>query len=257
MAEFLMRNSVSDVGVLPLVHTTQAYHLRSFQSNNTLVASDCDVFINERLNYFFVGRPAYKTRSAEAESAYWEFPCCFIFEFHAIDDVRRIFPFDSGAFSRKLYPSYIKMMKSADFEVASVANAPSRIIGAFFGTPSRYFEMKPIGEDEFNATHLLKPMDMEVRALHRLSLERSAHAFDDRRLAIEVQSGNDINLAVTRPLAVIAPSEFYEDEAFRDHVVSVWNAVPISYPVASLNVSTAYGQIYEKVREFYKGRGLL
>jgi hypothetical protein len=255
--QFLMKNSVFDGGELPLVHSTQAYHLRSLQSNGTLVASECDVFVGEKLNYFFVGRPAYKNATEESESAYWEFPCCFIFEFHAIGDVRRIFPFDSGAFNRNLYPSYMRMMKSEAFEVASVANAPGRIIGAFFGTPSRYFEMKPVGEDAFNADHLLKPMDMEVRAILRLSFERSSSNFDDRRLTIEVQSGSDVDLTVSQPLAVIAPSEFYEDATFRSHVENVWKAMPISYPISSLNVTTAYGQIYDKVREFYKGRGLL
>lgn len=257
LAEFLMKNSVFDGGDLPLIHSTKAFHLRSLQQTNTLFASDCDVFVGEKLNYFFVGRPAYKTDTEEAESAYWEYPCCFIFEFAAIGDVRRIFPFDSGAFDRKLYPSYMSMMKPEAFEVGAVAQAPGRIIGAFFGSPGRYFEMKPVGEDAFNAEHLLKPMDMEVRALHRLSLERSSTKFDDRRLTIEVQSSSDLDLTVTRPLAVIAPSEFYEDEAFRAHVETVWKAAPISYPISALNVGAAYGQIYDKVREFYKARGLL
>jgi len=257
LAEFLMKNSVTDGGGLPLVHSTKAFHLRSLQQSNTLLAGDCDVFIGEKLNYFFVGRPAYKTETEESESAYWEFPCCFIFEFEAIGDIKRIFPFDSGAFNQKRYPSYLKMMKSEAFEVSSVAGSPGRIIGAFFGSPSRYFEMKPVGEDEFHAEHLLKPMDMEVKALHRLSLEKSASTFDDRRLTIEVQSSSDVDLTVTQPLAVIAPSEFFEDDVFRSHVEMVWKATPISYPVFSLNVKTAYGQIYEKVREFYQARGLL
>lgn len=257
LGEFLMRNSVIDGGGLPLVHSTKAFHLRSLQDNNTLIAHDCDVFEGEKLNYFFMGRPAYKTETEEAESAYWEFPCCFIFEFAAIGDIRRIFPFDSGAFARERYPNYLKMMKPEAFEVSSVADAPGRIIGAFFGSPRRYFDMKAVGEDDFHANHLLKPMDMEIKALHRLSLEKSATSFDDRRLTIEVQSGSDVDLTVTQPLAVIAPSEFFEDDAFRTHVETVWRATPISYPVFSLNVKSAYGQIYAKVHEFYQARGLL
>ncbi len=38
--DFLSRNSVVGVDTLPLVHTTRAFHLRSFQAENKLADSD-------------------------------------------------------------------------------------------------------------------------------------------------------------------------------------------------------------------------
>jgi len=257
LEQFLSKNTIFGAGSLPLVHSTKAYHLRSLAQTNVLQATECDVFINDKLNYFFVGRPAYKTRAEEAQSPYWQFPCCFIFEFSMIGDVRRMFPFDSGAFARKRYPSYTAMMELEQFDVGKVSDAPEKIIGAFFNTPQRYFELKPKGKEEFIGQYALGAMDMEIKALHRLSLEESATNFDDRRLTIEVQSGSDVDLTVTNPLAVVAPSEFLDDPDFRRQVVEVWNATPISYSVGPLNVANSYGQIYEKVGEFYRQRGYL
>lgn len=257
LAEFLLRNSVQAGGNLPLVHSTPAYHLRSFLDCNELSVSPCDVFANEKLNYFFVGRPAYKYVSQESEAAYWEYPCCFIFDFSTVTDIRRVFPFDSGAFSRKLYPNYIQMMPMESFNVGAIADAPAKIVGAFFGSPQNYFGLNPKAEKEFVREYSLTAMDAEIKALHRLSTERSAATFDDRRLTIEVQTGQSLDLAIQRPMAVIAPSQYYDDPDFRKHVVEVWGAEPISYPVFSLSIANVYAQIYERVQQFYTRKGIL
>jgi hypothetical protein len=256
-ADFLLRNSVLSSGSLPLVHTTRAYHLREIQQKNLLEVSDCDVFVGEKLNYFFVGRPGYKFSETGGEGAYWEFPCCFIFDFSAVGDPRRIFPFDSGAFRKGKYPNYIKMMKMEDFDVAEVTDAPARIIGAFFGSPARYFQLQAKAEEQFIREYSLGVMDAELRALHRLATDKSDLKFDDRRFCIEVQGQKGIDLSVSKPLAVVAPSDYFDDSTFRRHITEKWEAEPIPYPIYPLSVSNAYAQIYERVHEFYKTRGLL
>src|SRR5262245_47796221 len=108
---------------------------------NKIMTSQCDVFAKEDLSYFFVGRPAYKYRSDGSEAANWQLPCCFIFEFGSLTDIRRIFPFDSGAFATKRYPPYITEMDLENFEASAAPDAVSRIIGAFFGNVASYFKL--------------------------------------------------------------------------------------------------------------------
>jgi hypothetical protein len=119
LSDFLLRNTVSPAGVLPLIHTTPSYHLKKFVASNRIIATECDVFKPDKLAYFFVGRPAYKYRNDNSEAEYWELPCCFVFEFAAVGNVGRIFPFDSGAFNNKRYPSYINQMELSNFESSS------------------------------------------------------------------------------------------------------------------------------------------
>jgi hypothetical protein len=67
-SDFLSRNNITLGGVLPLVHSTRAYHLKGIVGSNKIIAAPCDVFRPETLSYFFVGRPAYKYRDAPKPS---------------------------------------------------------------------------------------------------------------------------------------------------------------------------------------------
>jgi hypothetical protein len=248
---------VSPAGSLPILHTTQAYHLKGISDTNKILSKPCDVFTGENLSYFFVGRPAYKYQSDGSEAEYWELPCCFVFEFGAVRDVKRIFPFDSGAFAKKRYPRYINEMDLNYFEASAAPDAVSRIIGAFFGEPASYFELRSKDRGKFESEFGLRVFDAELKALHRLSRERSPTSFDDRRFSIEIQSSNGLDLKVINPLAVIAPLIYFDDPGFRYKVETDWKCMPIGYPVFTLSSDKYYYAIYERVAEFFRSRGYL
>jgi hypothetical protein len=90
LSEFLKRNQISKSSPLPLVHTTESYHLKKIVSSGAIKASRCNVFRGETLSYFFVGRAAYK-RDLHQEAEYWELPTCLVFSFFA-DGIKRIYP---------------------------------------------------------------------------------------------------------------------------------------------------------------------
>ncbi|CAL4868258.1 hypothetical protein MMA231_02533 [Asticcacaulis sp. MM231] len=253
---FLAKNTIKVADGLPVVHSTRAYNLGQLRQSNMLQVTECDVFKTEELNYFFVGRPAYKLDS-DGQGSPWEYPCCFIFDIKVLSDIRRIFPFDSGAFAGGRYPSYIQRMPLEEFTAETSTETPGKIIGAFFGSPWNYFRSKPVNEDDFISEHNLGAFDAEVRGLHRLSGDSGSDKFDDRRMTIEIQNGSPIDLVADNPLAVIAPSEYFDDADFRKQVTETWGAEPISYPVHTLSVQGAYSSIYDRVLDFYQRNGLL
>lgn len=112
LGDFLMRNSASVGRPLPLVHTCQSHSLENIISSGKIKTHYCDVF-QEDLNYFFVGRPAYK-KDLDEEAAEWELPSCFVFSYD-ISGAKRIYPFDTGAYQRGLFPSFIQMMNRDEF----------------------------------------------------------------------------------------------------------------------------------------------
>ncbi len=256
-ADFLSRNSVKSGGQLPLVHSTQAYHIIDIAASDQIKAQPCDVFLNEKLNYFFVGRPAYKHKTDLSDPEYWQLPICFIFDYGAIDGVRRVFPFDTGAFQRRLYPDYINLMSREQFDCSEVSDSPSRIIGAYFGDVGSYYRLAAKDRKSFESEFALGVLDAEAKAVHRLSTERSATVFDDRRLAIEIQTSNDVLLTTNKPLAVVAPATYFDDQAILDKVEKDWGAQPLSYDVYPLNVSAYYSKIYEVVELLYRRMGYL
>src|SRR5688572_24122883 len=110
LAAFLSRNSVTPGTTLPVVHSMSGYRFEKIWQNGRIESEECDVFVGENLNYFFMGRPAYKVGSREQDAEHWQLPCCFIFDYQSIGSIKRVFPFDSGAHHNGLYPEYIGMM---------------------------------------------------------------------------------------------------------------------------------------------------
>ena len=257
LSRFLDRNSVSGNGRLPLIHSTASHNIENIVDSHNIKASLCDVYTEDHLNYFFVGRPAYKGYIGSESAQYWELPCCFIFDFDIVKDPKRIFPFDSGAFANKKYPHYINCLKPEQFEVSAVDGAVSKLIGAFFGDTRSYFKMRSKDKIDFEREFSLTAFDAEIKALHTLSKHESSKGFDDRRFTIEMQKEGDLDLKVHRPLAVIAPAIYFDNPEFRNHVENVWCAQPIGYRTHQLSIAAYYSEIYSLVECYLEEMGIL
>lgn len=256
LSAFLARNSVTPSEELPLVHTTRSYNLRLIFDGDNLEPQPCDVFEGDDLNYFFVGRPAYKYHSDSGTAEHWELPCCFIFEAASVGPVKRVFPFDSGAFNSRRYPSYINSMSMSEFEVNGY-DAVGKIIGSFFGSAKRYFDLKPKSDTDFKTEYSITAFDAEIMATLKLASETTPNTFDDRRLCIEVQSEEPVTLTGSKMLAVVLPEIYLDEDGVRDRIQNVWGAEPIGYQMFSLNVASYHGMIYNEILKFYERRGLL
>ena len=144
------------------------------------------------------------------------------------------------------------MMNRDEFDVGTVADAPEKIVGAYFGDIQSYLMLRPKSRIEFEREFSLGVLDAEIKALHRLATSEGERGADDRRLSIEVQSASVLDMTVNKPLAVILPAPYYEEKSIRDHVENAWGAVPISYPMSSLSVKMYFALIYDRVASFYK-----
>jgi hypothetical protein len=255
LSRFLRRNTVSAVETLPYVHTTRSYNIASIKDTQSIDAKRCRHF-NEDLIYLFVGRPAYKRPSAGSAAEYWELPCCFIFDEVADFLVKRVYPFDSGAFRDGRYPEYIDFMDFREFEVDD-AGAPGRMVSAFFGDSARYFRGTPKGKEDFENEFQLGVLEAEIKALRRLAEDGTPAGFDDRRFTIEVQVADKIDFRTNPPAAVVLPSIYLRDEAVRAKIIDEWGAEPLTYEMYGLSQDKYDGIIYAKVEEYYRSRGLV
>jgi hypothetical protein len=59
LARFLQSNALRTLDLPPLVHSTRSYNLKLIAEHKCIRVAKCDV-LRRDLNYFFVGRPAYK-----------------------------------------------------------------------------------------------------------------------------------------------------------------------------------------------------
>jgi len=249
--DFLSRNSVVPSNTLPLVHSTPSYRLDSILEGEEIVPTECDVF-RTPLTYFFVGRPAYKVHPSSGEAEYWELPSCFIFEYDIVKAPEKIFPFDSGALHKGRMPNYVDLMDRDDFDVQGLPDAPARIIGAYFPDLRSYMKGKAKDTAHFQKDYTLGIFETQAKALHRMSIEKHNENIDDRRLSVEISTKETIDLKVSRPIAVVAPDEYFADAGFMNKVAVEWGALPIAYPISSLNTQAYYALIYERVESLYR-----
>ena len=254
LSSFLAGTNAQKDLTLPLVHSTQAANLIKIVNNNSLLATPCNVFVKDRLCYFFVGRPAYKQKSVEDPSE-WELPVAFVVRFHEPPPFKRIFPFDSGAFKGKLLPRYITMFNLENYNVSGDPEHIGRIISVFFKTRQRYQQRRASGYEELAQEHLLGPEHQEIKALAKLYLEQSSIDLDDRAAAIEVQIDQDVKLSRENLLGIVVPEEYMRSPTYRGPLQSMANVIE-TYGLHPLSTAHHYGQIYDAVNRIYNRAGV-
>jgi hypothetical protein len=247
------QNLPSDLN-LPWAHSTSANNLFDIIESGKLLATPCNVFKGERLCYLFIGRPAYKTKPVENPSP-WQLPVAFVVRFPKPPPIKRIFPFDSGAFFHKKLPSYITMFKMAGYDIASDPTLVGRLVSFYFKTPERYFKRRPAGLEELKEDHNLDMRHAEVMALGRLYQENSAPKFDDRAAAIEVQVEEDIELKPENLIGIVMPSEYARTPGFMIDIKKLTSIVE-TYDLFPLGSAAHYGLLYEGVQRVYKRAGI-
>jgi hypothetical protein len=252
--QFLSNVNLPSALSLPWVHGTSASNLMDIIADRKILATPCNVFRNEKLCYLFIGRPAYKTPSVDTPSA-WQLPVAFVVRFAAPPPIKRIFPFDSGAFHSQRLPSYITMFKMDGYNIGDDPELVGRLVSFYFKTPSRYFFRRPAGEEELREQHNLDMRHAQVMALNRLFLENSSAEFDDRAAAIELQIAQDLEIRKENLLGVVMPAEYGR---VPDLVTAIRELTPFieEYDIMPLGSLSHYALLYQGVKNIYKRAGV-
>ena len=236
---------------LPLVHSTDAYRFVDMAEEDAITPQACSVFTGERLTYFFYGRPSFRPNAQEEPTGLDHYlPVCLILRPDFALQIKRIFPFDSGAFHHSFYAAYFhKLMALQDFELTPSPETPGRLVSRFYGSNAAYLYSKdPKLED-------IDPEEFEARSYLELISARGGNAIDSRGAGVEIQTQEAIKLTEAVE-AVIVPSTFEASASagsLRDHGVEV-----IPYSVVSRMRPMEYaGSLTEVCMAYYRRKGIL
>lgn len=238
---------------LPLVHTTEYFRLASIQTSNMLQPSDCAIF-KEPLLYFFYGRPAYRDSSQTMPTRDVGFyPICFVFRPATIcKKAKRLYPFDTGASQYGLYEPDVKRTEAlASYRVLEIAENARKIVSSFFETDEQYLSNKPKRSLHFASD------ESDVESYYHLISGGGDPNCDDRCSAVEIQIAErlDIRHGI---IAVALPTCFLEDDELANTLLKVWRAVPLTYDAdIGMRPMEFHGTIRHLVRQFYRQSGLL
>lgn len=210
---------------LPLVHGSDAYKFSNALADGELKPHACDTFNGEPLLYFFYGRPSYRANAeAEPTSLTHYMPILFILKTDLASGARRIFPFDSGAFSRGFYSTHLhQQMTIGDFGLDVGTSTPGKLISAFFGNPAAYLRAEP------TASLDVPPEQMEAISYKSIIASRDANSLDSRGAAIELQTASPVSLT-DHVQAVILPASFI-DKGTTSTKLKALGIQPIPYMV--------------------------
>jgi hypothetical protein len=253
LTEFLGRLNVSGEQSLPWTHTTESARIFDILNDGHLAAIPCNVF-RDNLCYFFVGRPAYKT-SAHDSPEFWQLPLTFVMRFSDAPRIKRVFPFDSGAFAAKRLPSFMTTFPLSRYELNSDKEQIGRLISFFFQTPARYLDRRAVGHEDLKEQFNLDARHQEILALSRLYLEHSSASCDDRAAAVEIQVDEDVPLRSDNLLGVVVPSEYARVPEILRSLKVITRHVE-TYDILPLNSAAYHGVTYEAVRRIYKAHGI-
>jgi len=251
-AEYIQKQPMASVE-LPLVHTTEYFHLASIQASNTLTTNKCAIF-EEPLLYFFYGRPAYRDSSKTAPTRDVGFyPVCLVFRAGAVSQkVRRLYPFDTAASQRGLYEPAIKPSEAlASYRIPETVESARRIVSCFFETDERYLSNSPKPALQFGAN------DVAAGSYYRLITGGGDPACDDRCSAVEVQIAESLDIR-EGIVAIVLPTCFLEDNTLANTLLNVWRAMPLTYDAdTGMRPLEFHGTIRYLIRQFYRQSRLL
>jgi len=207
-------------------HVTDAYALRGIiQNNGRLSPQDCSVFTGDKLTYLFLGRPAYRLNAKDGIIGTAKAPVVLLFHQEVEKNAKRIFPFDSGAFSRGRYSQWMHpRMRVEDFDMSGIEFAAARQVRAFFQTFERYLIC-----DSREVSY--SPGEFEVESYAAMLKEPGISFADDRRVAIELQIAQEISLKDGLLAGIVVPEAFRDAEYFQEFLAELGGGVKIlDYP---------------------------
>lgn len=228
---------------LMLFHTTSNDHFLNILNSKSISPVACRHFNDEKISYFFLGRPAYKTRLYESPS-YWQLPSIFIFRKSENLKPSRIFPFDSGAMFDGRYDGAIGIKDVSRFQIDNFDDQIDRFISIYFESSEKY----KIG-DARSYQDVANVVGDNTRFIEGLALAKLLNyqyndEFDDRSKTIEVQIKEEICFSQNPPIAIVCCKEWLRDPTIRG-IISDIGVECFDYPIFPLSSRSYYSKIYE------------
>lgn len=232
---------------LPLIHGTDVYRFVDALTDGSLTPRPCNVFAGEPLLYFFYGRPSYRANSDEFPTSLDHYlPVCLLFRSAAVQPIKRVFPFDSGAFHNSLYSNALhRDMHLSDFGLEPDPATPGKVISLFFGSVADYLNAHPLPSISIDRT------DLEAASYHALISQRLSNSVDNRVSGIEVQLEGALQLS-NNVEAVIAPGPLLESPFVTTRLMAA-KILPLPYPQIDRQRPSEYvTKLFDVCLEYYK-----
>lgn len=177
---------------LPLTHITKGVYAQDIVVGGAVEPRYCKV-VDDTVAYFFYGRAAYRAADSGAIKLEAACPFCFVFHPDLINSACKIYPFDTGAFDKRMYKNHLAdEMEIDDFSLEGDSTLPNKLISKVFSDLESYFSANL--SNVRDSDEISNPGDLHARSYLGLVSSRGRNEADDRVCAIEAIFNQAINL---------------------------------------------------------------
>lgn len=254
----LLSEAAGENTELPLIHITDSYSFITILSPKRLEPQHCDVF-EEPLTYLFYGRPAYRTKHQGDNFLSANLPVAMVFHPGILSStIKRVFPFDSGAFKLNLYSNFFHRRSGmSDFELEGDIENAKKIVGYFYRSNEEYFH----GGSRKNVD--IPPFQFEAEGIFELARisagARSDGTFkpDLRSSSIEIQTSEPIDISDSL-LCLIIPQIFLDEKNTKQFIDEINPKYIETYTgIHNISNESITGILFEKIQKIYKKEGII
>jgi hypothetical protein len=242
-------NEIDGIISLPLLHTCDAFSLRSILESMTLIPKKCDVF-NLDLLYTYYGLPSYRTNFEKSTINPAYYMICIILESDKFSDFYKIYPFDSGAFEKlpEMKERFFHHQSDIlEFEIESSISSVKKVIKTFYDTNDNYIAQNPQITKEFSQ------FDFEAMSYSNLINNKTDGILDDRASSIEIIFDRNIPLNKNTVKQVIIPNCFKDDPKIMSLLKDNFNIdIPLGYNTHRGSPKEFFGLIRTEYLNFLK-----
>lgn len=241
---------------LPFAHSTSCLKALDILEQGILAPTiDGKIKADEPHLYFFYGRAAYPIQKGESPRGdYSYFTFCFLFK-SKLDKISYVFPFDSGAFLRGLYPPFPKGdYNLLDFLMPSDLESINEYIIRIFGNQNNYIH----GTTSRESANIDIDTPFEVSGFWNMVTNKLPQKVDSRCKTVETVSTVNITLDDDALVAVVMPEILRDSKRVKDFLDRNPSIDVISYPCFFGDTDDSYyGVVREKVHDYIYKNGLV
>lgn len=200
---------------LPMTHITATIRAKKAIDAGQVEPRYCALF-ETPLVYCFYGRPAYRPRDDDKTVlTAGSCPFCFIFSPDLIQRASQIYPFDTGAYERRLFKEALddENFVKEDFSLGSASDLPAKIVSFVYGKNTTYLLGDRTGIDEGS----VPDWQLVAKAYLAFLASRGRNDVDDRLMTFEAHFDSAISIR-DYIMAVVVPHTLCEG----DVVVAPW-----------------------------------
>jgi hypothetical protein len=238
-----VKQHVAVAPLLPAVRITNVVGFDKIVEVRELVLSE------EKLLYFFYGKPSYKIpkKYSVPTKLMGDAAVCFVFDLLSLPELHKVFAFDTGAYYGERYDKYLPNgLQIADFELPAEHQTLLQLVTAFFGDNRNYYN--GVAKNDL-AIPALDTASEVYAAIIRSSVSED---FDERSCTCELQFDKPISLSTAKLITIIMPGLAYDDPEVKRIVNVELRIKPLVYRFKKAKPEERTEVIYEKLGEYYE-----